>query len=248
MKQAQRVRYNHPEMGPLTVERLHADKVSYQVARQVRHLIGAAYGDEFESLRTPVNVRLSKGRISNAYLVDSAPKIQEQQDRIEKAIKTGSSYWVLHAPAVDQGSKNPALDGLVKTTPSRGTITQRLHLSSPNCYLNDIMVRPGAAAGPTFRGVGSILLHTALRHDRYDSTATVVADTYRYGRTGPRFFTDAGFTLNEDSLPEPTMFNQGEESELLMPMDRREAQIYDVVQRLTARFDWLATAEVEYTA
>lgn len=248
-RQAQRVHYNHPEMGKLTVERLNADKVSYQMARQVRRLIGITYGDEFESPRTPVNIRLARGRISGDYLTDSESKIEYQQDRIEKAIKSGSSYWLLHAsnePA--KGGKNPELDGLIKTTPSRSTLSQKLHIGSPDCYLDDIMVRPGSASGPTFRGVGSMLLHTALEHDTYKPTAAVTADTYRYGRTGPRFFTGVGFTLNEEVIPKPTVFNEGEESEILMPMDRREAHIEGVVQRLSARFDWLTHAEVEYDA
>lgn len=248
-RQVQRVHYNHPEMGKLTVERLSLDQVTYQMGRRVRHLIGVTYGDEFESLRTPVNIRLARGRISGDYLTDSESKIEYQQDRIEKAIKSGSSYWLLHAPTTsDQIGKNPVLDGLVKTTPSRSTLPQKLHIDSPDCYLDDIMVRPGSASGPTFRGIGSMLLHTALEHDTYKPTAAVTADTYRYGRAGPRFFTEVGFTLNEEVIPKPTVFNEGEESEILMPMDRREAHIQDVVQRLSTRFDWLTHAEVEYDA
>lgn len=247
-RQAQRVKYQHPEMGTLTVERLSPDAVTYQAARQIRHLIGVAYGDEFESPRAPVSVRLLRGRISGAYLQDSDQKIEEQQVRVEKALARGSSYWTLQAPTqVGQSGKNPRLDGLVKTTPSRSTTSQKLHLSPPNCYIDDILVRPGAEAGPTFRGVGSMLLHNALTHDSYELSATAVADTFRSGRSGPEFFSEAGFALQPDSTPPYTIFNRGEENEIHLPMERREARIQDVVDRLAARFEWLSSAEVEYS-
>lgn len=248
-RQIQHVRYEHPEMGSLTVERLQSELVNYQVARQVRHLIGVAYGDEFESLRTPVNDRLPRGRISKAYLTDESAAIEAQQERIEKSLASGSTYWVLCAPnQPGQKGQNPALDGLVKTSPSRATLLQRLHIASPNCYVDDIMVRPGADAGPTFRGVGSMLLHTALKYDQYKPSATVVADTFRMGRAGPEFFSSVGFERQPDSIPPATVFNRGQENEIHLPMDRREAQLDEVVQRLTARFDWLQAAEVTYTA
>lgn len=248
-RQIQSVQYKHPEMGPLIVERLQSERVNYQVARQVRHLIGVAYGDEFESLRTPVNDRLPRGRISSAYLTDDPLAIEAHQERIDKALANGSSYWVLRAPnQPGQKGQNPVLDGLVKTSPSRASLLQKLNIASPNCYVDDIMVRPGADAGPTFRGIGSMLLHTALEHDQYKPSATVVADTFRMGRAGPEFFSGVGFESQPDSVPPATVFNRGQENEIHLPMDRREAQLDEVVQRLTARFDWLQTAEVTYTA
>jgi GNAT superfamily N-acetyltransferase len=250
-RQAQRVNYEHPKLGALSVERLQPHQVSYPIAKQVRELVGTAYEREFESPRTPHNVRLPQGRISNGFLLNNPAKIEAQRVRMDSTLDRGGAYWLVQSTRdIQDGDGGIVFDGLIKTMPSRATMFQRLKLASPNCYINDIVARPRVAAGPGARGfgIGSALLHTALSYSEYGRQSIVVADTYRSGHSGPEFFDGAGFTINRDAAPEPTIFNGGEECEIHLPMDRHEADLGDVVQRLIARHNWLAQAEVEYSS
>lgn len=248
-KQIQRVTYEHPALGPLNVERLQSMDVRLRFAKQVRELVGVAYADEFESERAPQDVRLPRGLISHGFLSDLPEKVEAQRDRMEAALALGGAYWYVRFARPDGPDPDKQLEGMVKTSPSRATAMQKLHVASPNCYVNDIMVRPSTRQEPGLQcvGVGSALLYTALTQD-YKPSATVVADTYKIGRTGSRFFANADFETMPDIVPPATVFNGGEVDEIHLPMDRQEAQLSAVAERLIARFDWLQTAEVTYTA
>ncbi|HJP96213.1 MAG TPA: hypothetical protein VJ843_02470 [Candidatus Saccharimonadales bacterium] len=252
MKQRVRaVHYEHPTLGPISAERVQPNQVDESLAYQVRRLIGVAYNREFESELTPPNVRLPLGRISGAYIRSTPEQIEAQHTRIEKAIAGGSAYWLLRLTHSVEDANDDRLDALTKTTPSRESWLQKLHATSPNCYVDDILVRPPSPVAPGVqnKGIGSMMLHAALKYDeRYQHTATIVADTYRSGYSGPRFFDENGFELQREIVPPLTVFNRGESGEIHVPMDRREAELDVVLARLAVRHEWLNTAEVEYIA
>lgn len=89
-----------------------------------------------------------------------------QPARMERYMAGGSSYFVAHAGCLDYAPDNVV--GVVKTSPSRASLAQKLHASKPNLYINDV------AVSRSREGVGSALLLAATIH--VEPTTTVATD------------------------------------------------------------------------
>lgn len=248
-RQITQVTYEHPRHGALEVRRLEQEIV---VARRVLDLAGLAYGDEFESPRTPANVRLPEGRISKDFSSDNPRLVGRQLRRMQEVVAGGGSYWgiAFDRPSIKDNADNLILDGMIKTTPSHTTTRQRLGVGSPNCYIADICTRPQSPLendlGVRRQGYGAMLLHSALQE--YEPDVKVVADVFRAGQSGQMFFAEDGLAPNIYAGPPQTTLNRGQPNEFSLPMTRYEAQAGSVLNTLEAKYNWLADVEISFEA
>jgi ribosomal protein S18 acetylase RimI-like enzyme len=136
-----------------------------------------------------------------------------QMNQMNRTIAHGSSYWYVNPSETsptdlafkfnENESVGGYVAGLIKTSPSRPTVAQRLHLQTPNCYVNDIIVDPALkrnAASPTNHYIGSMLMHAALNFGDFKPGASLAIDGYAGNDAANAWFDRLG--LREDSTAE----------------------------------------------
>lgn len=126
----------------------------------IQGLLFAAYEHAFERGSSPV---LQPGSV-RTHLFD--PKDSQRRadyraqvvNNIENIEARGSEYWL--------GARSPGGRpiSLVKFTPSRGSIGQKLGWRPPNVFINDVVVHPDSQ----HQGVGRQTLFAAIHLSRYD--------------------------------------------------------------------------------
>ena len=204
-------------------------------ARNVRVIMRSAYEQEFEDSGV-----LPCGSMAGHFGdPNDSLRIESQQDRMDSHIANGGSYWLLDTVGEDV----PPL-ALVRTSPSRGWL-QELFGRPAHVYINEVVVAPETATGELTRGMrlGSMALHAALTHDIYNvsnNSTKAVADTFSLGKAGQAFAAQLGFSWTGEASP--TYFSQNLELE----MDRRDAQLGQVVAQLESQVPWLAGGHVVY--
>ena len=234
---AEVLNYPHPD-GDILVTHLGPKDVRETTVRQIMWLMGEAYANEFEKRDLDT---IADGTMRHHFDTEDPVRVAQQQARMEAHIKNGSSYWLaLQQP----DGAAPEMLALAKVSPSYPSLAHRLGRKMPELYIDDVVASPERDNREARRGLGSLVLHSALVYAGYESTAHVTADSYQDSRSSQAFFAAHGFELQESIIPEPTTL-RGLDGPLNMAMTRFEAPSLDeVVHELEENKPWLAEAQV----
>lgn len=229
--------YPHPH-GEILVTHLEPKDVRESTVRQIMWLMGEAYANEFEKRGLD---NIADGTMRNHFDTQNPARVAQQQARMTDHIKAGSSYWLaLQQP---DGSA-PELLSLAKVSPSYPTLSHRLGRKMPDMYINDVAAMPEKGKLETRRGLGSLVLHSALVYGGYENNARVTADSYQDSQSSKAFFEAQGFGLHDNAVPEPTIL-RGLEGPIELAMAHYEApSLGEVVRSLEDSKPWLAEAQI----
>jgi len=219
------------EKPDIVVERV-AEPIQRQTAQQMLRVMGEAYQGEFGS-------SVPEGTIANHFST-GYEGVTAQVGRVRNSTEqNGATYWLAYE--ADQGPDEADLLGLIKVSPSYPHMLATVR-NRPNCYVNDIAVAPDHARN----GLGSMMLHAALRYGGYRQDASVVADTYALQGSGAKFFGARGFQLLPDTPP-PTILHAPQGERASLDMERRRAKsLGGLVRQLERSYPQLAGSGVLY--
>lgn len=166
----------HPESGYVIVEHLDEEQLSIQVAYDALSVVVPAYRTQFEGPTTATNLPL--GTIESYFQPEDEVGVRRHLDRMADHIEhQGSQYWfavLADDEPMRRGVEGLSPAGLIKASPSRATLAQRLKVRPPNMYLNDIVVKPEVQ----HRGIGADLLHVVTKFGGYSEKAAILLDGY----------------------------------------------------------------------
>jgi len=195
-KQLETVIYNNPETDQeYYVHRLKSPNINLYAASKVLQLLEVSYEHQFEN----PDFQAPDGALPAGTMKGRFSRVQDdnlrQMSRMNRSISHGSTYWYVNPEETSptertfRDNASGYVAGLIKTSPSRTTRPQRLHLQVPNCYVNDIVVdarlkrRVGAE---TNHRLGSMLMHAALKFGDFKPQAKLALRRLRRQRRRQR--------------------------------------------------------------
>ena len=187
-QQLETVIYNNPVTDQeYYVHCLKLSNINLYAASKVLELLEVSYEHQFENPAFQASdgvlpVGTMKGRFSRVQ--DDNLK---QMNRMNRSISHGSTYWYVNPEETSptertfRDNASGYVAGIIKTSPSRTTRPQRLHLRAPDCYVNDIVVDPKhkrRVDAKSNHRLGSMLMHAALKFGDLKPPAKLVIDGY----------------------------------------------------------------------
>jgi GNAT superfamily N-acetyltransferase len=143
-----------------------AKDVSEELAAQNMRLLAAAYAHQFEE---PTGI-LPRDTFARRHDPEDPHLLERHLDRMVSSLESESQYWFSY---VDEGLV--MINGLSKVSPSRSNQVQKARLSSPNAYLNDLLVDPSSQR----KGLGSGLLHAPLKFGGFGYDKALALDAFK---------------------------------------------------------------------
>lgn len=169
------------------------DDITADLAAGTLDLLAAAYANQFEVRRA----LLPEGTFRRFFDSTDDDRVSEQVDRMKGYVDSGSSYSLIFDRATES-----MVVALAKVSPSRASKLQKLGITSPNAYLNDIAVDPGSQE----RKLASLALFDQLGEERFDQSRTLAADGFEGADIANDWFWRMGMREVDVEL-EPTVFD-----------------------------------------
>ncbi len=222
----------------LTVSHIDIDEVNEDVAFGVLSLLTDAHESHFEDT-TRYTHPLPRGMIREHYRPHDSVSVTAMQNRMTGYLNGGSIYLKVE-PAADLSGYNAksTTPALVKLSPTRPKLLQKIGLQEPDAFISDILVHPSIQG----KGVGTVSLHAALKFGGFqsDRRAVLHAD---HGSVINEWFADLGLIEQPDVPVSPQKIGERELPQMLM-VSARGITLESIVRRLERRRARLSDAKV----
>lgn len=207
------------ERPGLLIERLSADAITEEDARQCLQLLTRAYTDAFEGETGP----LDKDTVKSYFRPEDEESVAKQLERMERSMRErGSQYWIARFSKHDDPEslftvfEDIPLPGLIKVQPIKPypwrrarpdsfDITRRL--MSSGAYINDIVVDPRVQK----MRIGSALVAKALEYGGFAPQKKVELDAYKASTDMNRRFYESpdamGLKVDHSTIVDPFVFD-----------------------------------------
>jgi ribosomal protein S18 acetylase RimI-like enzyme len=165
-----------------------------------------AYEGAFEG--EDARPRMPHGTMVEHFAPYNPRRVKAEVGRMAVYMASGSQYWFARRGETQNEALVAGPVGLVKVSPSRATLPQKLRVISPNMYVNDIAVSPGADS----EGVGTQMLHAVSEYGGFDKERITVLDAFKDTRA-QQWLKDLGFVAQQDVQIEPLALSNGQQFE-----------------------------------
>jgi hypothetical protein len=223
------------------VEQIGQEELSQEHAYAALRIVAAAYKAQFEGPETFIN--LPPGTIDAHFQPEDEAGARRQLGRMATYLESGSSYWFATVYDNDPYSwaterSNSGSVGMIKVSPSRATITQKLKLSPPNMYLNDIAVSPNMQ----HRRIGTDMLYAVAKWSGYSPDVSMTLDGYANSSVN-NWFVELGLQENPKVEVPPLLLGQGQRLEQVR-FESGKTSLNDIVANLEQRSPHLLQSSV----
>ena len=229
-----------PRVPHIEVKRLEDRHLDWFTALCTLTLFKKVYTNEFES---PGNELVPAGTVARRFRPEDDTAVTGLRDHMRREVGRGATYWVVANPI--QRPQGDAYVAMAKTSPSWATQDQRDGLAPLDCYVDDLLVPPGFQR----RGLGSMVLHTAMRFGGYEPESKGVVDVFTEAPSF-NFWAQTAFDVAKDALPvAPKTFVEADdehEAVKLMRVRLEAATLVDVVSLLEEQTPTLRKALATY--
>jgi len=140
-------------------------------------------------------------------------------------------------PGSSQTQEGITYAGIIKVTPSRATFLQKMRLSAPNLYIDNIATAPEAWG----RDIGSCLMHTAVSYAGFKQNKIAVLDAFA-GSSVNKWFKRLGFKEQDDSHTRKG-FNGGSHEIGQIRMSTEGLTLAGIKAKLEKKRPWLGGAQ-----
>lgn len=231
---AERVRYSTAN-STITVERLQPEAVARRTAGHILGLVIAAYERQFEPgwFDERDDMPLQRSTVRQTY--QSGGAVYEQHQKMLRRMQNGGAYWVVRAP-IGGSAEVGDFVGLANTTPSRASQLQKFGIVPPNCYLGNVLAHPAEQN----MGIGSAVMHAALKFGGYSPRRQVAADVLTDNPQGVAFFEHRGLQREEGVTVDPLELWDDQQ----LQQARFSGELGEVVAAMEAHVPMLGSVEV----